>query len=333
MKPRKKSNNLFKLIIGIIISVFFLYLAFGKTDFSQMLDSFRKANYWLFIPATLATIFAHWVRALRWRYFLNSVKRVPLGSLFSATLIGYMGNTVLPAHLGELFRANVIGHREKISTSSTLATIVIERILDVLALLIIMVLTLLIYPFPEWVTRSGYIMFILTIGLFVFLVLLKQQNQNSIRLMRFFLKLLPEKIAMRLEAMITAFIEGINGMRRKRDYLIVLLLSFLIWFGYWLNLHIIMYAFGFFETYSINAVSSLVLLVITTISVVVPSSPGYVGTYHYLCQLSLELFGVPRSVGLSYAFVAHGLSILPTAIIGFFLAWKEGIKRLRTEQA
>ena len=327
-----KSNNLIKLILGVLISIVFLYLAFGKINFTQMLDSFKQANYWLFIPAALATIFAHWLRGLRWRFFLNSIKSVPVLSLFSATLIGYMGNTILPAHLGELFRANVIGNRENIPTSSVLATLVIERIIDVLSLLVIMVMSLLFYPFPEWVTKSGYIMFGLTIGLFVFLLMLKQENNRALALVKWGLKFLPEGMANKIEEIIHAFIKGINGMERKRDYLIVFLLSLFIWFFYWLNLHIVMISFNLVEQYHVNAVSSLVLLVITTIAVVVPSSPGYVGTYHYLCQVSLGLFGVPSSIGLSFAFVAHGLSILPTAILGLLAAWKEGISRLKVEQ-
>ncbi len=324
-----KNNNILKLTIGIAISGLFLYLAFGKIDFGKMKDSFQSANLWLFIPAILVQFIAHWLRAVRWQYFLNSIKRVPVSSLFAATMIGYMGNTVLPAHLGEVFRANVIGNKEKISTSSTLATLVIERLIDVLSLLVIMVAALIIYPFPDWVTKSGYIMFVLTIGLFVFLILLKQQNKSTVKLLNFGLKLLPKSISTKVAGIIASFINGINGMERKRDYLIVFVLSLSIWFFYWLTLLFVFLSFNLFEIYNINIISSIVLLVITTISVVVPSSPGYVGTYHYLCQLSLQLFGVPGSVGLSFAFVAHGISIIPTAIVGFFLAWKVGISRLK----
>ena len=327
-----KNSNLLKLVVGIAISGLFLYLAFGKIDFNQMKESFQQANYWLLIPAALMTFIAHWIRAYRWQFFLKSIKKVPVKRLFSATLIGYMGNTILPAHLGELFRANVIGNNEKISTSSTLATLVIERIIDVFSLLVIMVVSLLIYPFPSWVTKSGYIMFVLTIGLFLFLVLLKRQNQRTINLLHKGLSILPKSIAAKIEALILAFLDGINGMKRRRDYGIVFGLSLFIWFFYWANLHLVMISFNLTQNYDVNLVSSLVLLVITTIAVVVPSSPGYVGTYHYLCQLSLELFGVPRSVGLSIAFVAHGVSILPTALIGMVLAWKEGISRLKTEK-
>lgn len=330
MKSRK---NPVKLLIGLAISALFLYFAFGQIDFEQMVVAFKQANYWILIPAALTTFIAHWIRAYRWQFFLKSIKKVRVSRLFSATMIGYMGNTVLPAHLGEVFRANVVGNSEDIPTSSTLATLVMERIIDVLSLLLIMVLSLIVYPFPDWVTKSGYLMFVLTIGLFLFLVLLKNQNQITQNLLKKFLSVLPDPLAQKLEELMVAFIDGINGMKRKREYLVVLMLSLGIWFFYWLNLHLVMISFNLTQTYNVGVVSSLVLLVITTISVVVPSSPGYVGTYHYLCQLSLELFGVPRSVGLSIAFVAHGISILPTALVGMVMAWKEGISRLSNEKS
>ncbi len=297
-----------------------------------MADAFKSANIWWFIPAVLVQFVAHWLRAVRWQYFLDKIKRVSVLRLFNATLIGYMGNTVLPAHLGEVFRANVVANQEKIPTSSTLATLVIERLIDVLSLLVIMVLTIVVYPFPDWVTKSGYIMFAFTIAFFAFLFLLKQQNPLTVKLLNFGLGLLPNAISVKLGEIIYAFIDGINGMKRKSDYLVVFLLSLSIWFFYWVTLYCIFIAFNLFEIYDINILASVVLLVITTISVVVPSSPGYVGTYHYLCQLSLGLFGVPSSVGLSFAFAAHGFSLLPTAIVGFILAWKVGMQRLKSDE-
>ena len=330
-RVKKRSKNALKLGVGLLISGFFLYLAFGRIDSTQLLNSFLRVNYWLLIPAIFVQFISHWLRALRWRYFLKPIKRVPVGSLFSATMIGYMLNSVLPAHLGELFRAVVIGKRENIASSSVMASIVVERIIDILSLLLVMVMALLVYPFPDWVTTSGYAMFALAMGLLIFLYLLKQQHALTTRLLDFFLGLLPQKISRKVKEMLDAFINGISGFEKKRDALVILVYSVLMWICYWAILHILFYAFDLFGSYQVNTVSSVVLLVITTVSVVIPSSPGYVGTYHYLCQLALSLFGIPRAVGLSYAFVAHALTLIPTALVGFIFAWKEGLNRLNVE--
>ena len=142
----KRYKNSLKIIFGLLISFGFLFLAFRQLDFQQMKQAFSLANYWLLIPSLVIIFSSHWLRSLRWQFLLNPVKKIPVGNLFSALLIGYAANTILPAHLGEILRAYVIGRKREISVSSALATIVVERIIDVLSIVLIMAITLIIYP-------------------------------------------------------------------------------------------------------------------------------------------------------------------------------------------
>jgi len=237
-----------KVTVGLVVSLVFLYLAFGKIDVALMKRAFLEADFRYFIPAGLATLIGHWLRCVRWRIFLKSLKEIRIATLFSATMIAYMGNTFLPAHLGEVFRANVVGNREKIPTSAVFATIVIERILDMLSLLLIMVLALLVHPFPQIVIRGGYVMFAGTSGLLAFLVFLKLQTQTAVVVIRPFLSVLPQTRSQRLEDMILAFIEGISKMDRKRDYVLILFHTALIWFCYLAAFYFVFYSFNLFKT-------------------------------------------------------------------------------------
>ena len=79
------------------------------------------------------------------------------------------------------------------------------------------------------------------------------------------------------------------------------------------------------EPYNLVWTNSLVLLVITSIALVIPSSPGYIGTYHYLCQLSLAMFGVPVSTALTFATVVHAIDFFPVFILGLIIANHENI--------
>jgi hypothetical protein len=100
-----------------------------------------------------------------------------------------------------------------------------------------------------------------------------------------------------------------------------------IWACYAYIFQLLFHAFGFVADYSLPWSASLVLLVITTFSVLIPSSPGYVGTYHYLCVYTLGLFPtpVPESEALSFAFLAHGINFLPILIVGLFLISAAGM--------
>lgn len=328
----KRYKNSLKIILGLLISLGFLFLAFRQLDFQQMKLAFSQANYWLLIPSLVIIFFSHWVRSVRWQYLLNPVQHVPVRNLFSALLIGYAANDILPAHLGEFLRAFLVGRKRNIAVSATLATIVVERIVDILSLVFIMALTLVIYPFPSWVKKSGYLMFAFAVGLLVFLVLMKIYTDATMNFLGRLLKPFPKKLTDKVESLSRSFLDGLKPMKSRLDYPIIFILSILIWTCYWGVLYLNFYTFNLVADYDLNGTAGLVLLVITTISVVVPSSPGYVGTYHWLCQVSLELFHVHRAVGLTYAIVVHAMNFFPVFIVGFILAWKEGIKLSKVQK-
>jgi hypothetical protein len=323
-KLAKTAN--WKLWIGLLISALFLYLAFRKVDFGQMWDALKKANYWYLPPTILILFFSHYLRALRWRYLLNPIKRLDTNSLFVSLMIGYGANAVTPAHLGEFLRAYVLSRKREISMGSTLATIVIERIIDVFTLLLLMCLVIFIHPFPDWVVKSGYIMFAATLVLFLLLIFFKRSDSKAETFLRILFKPLPERYEHRIEGMIERFLIGIVPLKRWHDYVTVTILSAAIWACYGLCFYFGLAAFNFISTYHLAWYVSLVLLVITTISVVVPSSPGYVGTWHFLCQISLAMFGVPASPALSFAVAIHAVNFLPVLALAILFASYEGIR-------
>lgn len=328
----KQTKNGLKIILGLLVSIGFLFLAFRQLDFQQMKLAFSQAKYWLLIPSLIIIFTSHWLRSIRWKFLMNPIKEIPVGNLFSALLIGYAANMILPAHLGEFVRAYVLGKKREVPVSSALATIVVERIIDILSIVLILAVTLVIYPFPGWVKKSGYIMFGFAIGLFIFLILMKRYTEATMKFIHAVLKPFPQSIKQTAEHLSRSFLDGLKPMKSKFDYGIIFVLSILIWLCYWGVLYINFYTFNLATDYQLGVTAGLVMLVITTISVVVPSSPGYVGTYHWLCQVSLELFHVPRAVGLTYAIVVHAINFFPVFFVGFILAWKEGIKLSKVQK-
>lgn len=319
-----------KFVVGVALSVLFLWVAFRKVDVHRMQQAFGEANYWYLVPGVTALFVAHWLRALRWRYLLEPIKRVRVWPLFSALMVGYFANTLLPAHLGELVRAYVIGRRERMSGSAAFATIALERVIDMLSLLLITALTLTLRPFPptvaipEEVATSGYLMLGATAALFAFLLLLKLKTEVVLRISGACLRPLGKRVAEQTQGLLRNFVSGVVPLVRPSDYAVVTVTSVLVWAGYLINLYCVILAFGL-TAYGVGVSAALVVLVITTISIVVPSSPGYVGTYHYLAVLSLGLFGVDKSMALSFAVVAHATAVLTVTVVGMACAWKEGV--------
>lgn len=315
-----------KIVAGLFISLIFLFLAFRKVDFKEMATAFSNANYIYLFPIIFILIFSHWLRAIRWKYFLAPIGRIKTGPLFSALIIGYMANSFVPAHLGDVVRAYVVGRKNTVSASAVFGTVVVERIVDVFSLLVLMALTIIIFPFPEWIRKSGYITFIIIMIFSICLILLKVYREKGLKIMNKVLGFLPAKLSDRLTDIVNSFLDGIVLLKNWKHYVIVFLLTFIMWVCYAYIFHLAFQAFDFINLYSLPWYASLVLLVITTISIAVPSSPGYVGTYHYLCQIGLsELFNVQSDAALSFAFVAHGINMIPMFILGLIFISKEGM--------
>ncbi|MDZ7294872.1 MAG: flippase-like domain-containing protein [candidate division KSB1 bacterium] len=325
-----RNGNRWKMALGIALSIFFLWIAFRKVDAHRMAEAFRQANYWYLLPGVAALFTAHWLRAVRHQYLLDPVKHIRLWPLFSALMVGYFANTLLPAHLGELVRAYVIGRKEKLSGSAVFATIALERVIDMVSLLLITALTLTLRPFPPSVAipsevgTSGYLMLGATAALVLFLVLLKVKTEPALRLANSCLRPFGQGLRERALRLLRDFVAGLMPLRRSADYPVVAVISVLLWVGYLVNLYCVMLAFGLAGS-GVGLSAALVVLVITTISIVVPSSPGYVGTYHYLAVLSLTLFGVDKSVALSFAVVAHATAVFSVTMVGMACAWSEGV--------
>ncbi len=332
---KQKLKKSLKLLIGLLISAVFMYLAFRKVDFQQMWDAFKGANYWYIFPSIAAMFISYWLRAFRWHYLMAPVKRIETRSLFSALLIGYMGNSFLPAHLGEFIRAYVIGKKKDISGATVMASIIVERILDVLALLILMGVTILVFPFPDWVRKSGYLFLIAVLVLALLMIGLKKYPEKSGRLVARFTRFLPGGLGEKIDAAFQSLIEGIMPLIKRNHYLKVFILTALIWFCYAAALYIVFFCFDFVAKYHLTWMASLVLLVMTTIGILVPSSPGYIGVYHFLCQVSLGFFAVPKGEALTYAFVLHGINFFPIIVVGLILVFvtNVNIRNFRKEQA
>ena len=299
-----------------------MYLAFRKVDFNKMLTAIQDINLIYVLLIIVVVFLNNVIRALRWRLLLYPIKKVDPVSCFTSLQIGYTANTILPAHLGEFIRAYLIGKKNNIPSSAVFATIVTERIIDIISLLFFMVLTLLIYPFPDWVRSSGYIMFAGTVVLILFLFLLKIKPEKTLNVTGVFLKFFPEPFKNKILTLLSTFLDGFVGMKNWQHYLGTILLSIAIWIFYGLFFLFGLLAFNL----HLSWIAPVVLIVTTTIAIVVPSSPGYVGTFHWICQITLGLFGISKSLGLAFALVIHGVNTIPFFIFGLFLAWREGIQ-------
>ncbi len=323
---RKRS---IQIAAGLILGAVCIWLALRGVDFQRMGHALAGAHYGYVGLSVAAMMLGHFLRAMRWRYLLAPIRTVATGRLFSALMIGYAANSFVPAHLGELLRAFVLGKQSGISAGAAFASIVVERIIDVISLIGLMALVVIVHPFPPWVELSGVLMLAGALLLLAVLIGCKRFESQTAALVRLALKPLPEQAGKRIESLALNFFDGIQPLASAGHYLAAGVLSVAIWACYAAVYYLCLAAFDLTTLYALPWHAGLVVLVLTTVSVVVPSTPGYVGTFHYLCQVALLMFGVPASEALSYAIVAHAVGVLPVTLIGLAAAQVEGVAILR----
>jgi uncharacterized protein (TIRG00374 family) len=312
-------------VVGIVFSAILLYLAFRGTDATHVVQSLRKTNL---VQATAAVIFlflSFWVRAWRWHFLLLPLKPVPVMPLFRSTMVGFMGNYLLPFHAGEVMRAVSIGQTQNISKSSALGSIVLERLLDGITLALIPFLLIAVLDLPPWIMQINALLFgIYVVGLAV-IMLSALRGWTHIRL-RCFFSLFPQRVASRLGWTADLFFDGTKGLRRARALLPVSLLSLLCWF-----LHGVYY-YLLFEALSLNLSLgvALILQAMIGIGVMLPAGPGYIGNFEYATVLGLALFGIDREAAFAYSLLAHSCQFLPVIVVGLLCAVRGGLS-LRIE--
>ncbi|MBM3286003.1 MAG: flippase-like domain-containing protein [Candidatus Eisenbacteria bacterium] len=307
------------VILGIVLSALFLHLAARGAKLDRMIESLKHAQYIYMIPCALLTLLAFWIRALRWRFLLHAVGPIPQGTLYSATMIGFLANNILPARLGELVRAHVVGTRAGISRSAALASIVVERIFDLFTLLALFAVGVLVARFPGGLGTVALIG--LMIGL-ITLILLMIWNRHPKFFLERLLRLTPARLRARVERLGVGFREGL-GVFNKTSYIFAVgLLSIAMWAS------IVVVIWLCFISLSIEVPQpqgSLVALVVISLVTMVPSAPGFVGTLQGGGTAALLVFGVPKELGLTFSIIYHATQWFPTNIVGAFYLLREGL--------
>jgi uncharacterized protein (TIRG00374 family) len=291
-----------------------------------------NADYRMLLLATVISMAQFPLRAIRWRFLLLPHKKIKFHSLFSATMIGFMANNLLPARLGEFVRAYIISRKEGVSGSSAMATIVVERLFDGLTLLTILLVVFYTYSFPGWVVVVGWYGTLIFFLLCVFIVSMMLWPNRFASILSNITRLFSSRLKERAEALILRFISGLDMLRNRRLVLIVFVISFVHWLVLGWSMSIALKSFDI----EVPNSGPFFVLSIVALGLALPSSPGFVGTFQWLTERALTVYGVSKSLSLSFSSVFHLITFVPVTIIGLayflkeHLTWKE-LKRTEKE--
>ena len=321
---KKSIIQILKFLAFLLVGLLLLWLAFRKTDFTKLGEGLREAKYvWLFLSIYFALL-AYISRARRWILLINPLGYKPsLLNAFYSLMTGYLANMALP-RIGEVSRCVALGKKEKIPVDQLFGTVVIERFIDFLSLLSIMIMILIknsttigpflienIYqPFHQKLSEifgAAWIFWAILSSSGVLILFILYKSRESLRRIRFFAKFFE---------IVKGIIHGlktISKIERKWEFLFH---TVFIWINYTLMTWVVVFAVK--STSHLDLYDGIFLLVIGGLAMSAPVTSG-LGVFHFIISRALVVvYGISREDGLVYAILAHESQMIFGAILGIY---------------
>jgi uncharacterized protein (TIRG00374 family) len=310
------------MLLGAIVSIVALYLLVANIDFSALAVALQEARYIFIVPSAAFIVLGLFTRALRWRVMLFGA--LPLRRSFSILNVSYMVNAVVPFRAGELARAWLATRNEPpVPMFQSFSTIVVERLLDTLSVLIILALALSASPLPpELRAAAAFFAPAVLIGFFV-LILLSANRARALR----WANALAERVTILkrgpLLRWFASFLDGLRPLTTPKALLLVLMWTAVSWVFSLASGYVLMYAFYPDPSWAAVALFTAA----ASFAVAVPAVPGNVGTWEASVVFALTAmgFGVPYETALAFAVLLHALNLLIFGILGVTGFVQEGV--------
>jgi uncharacterized protein (TIRG00374 family) len=324
MRPSLRAVIVLALAAGLL--VLFLY----RVDLRGVVSQIVHANVgWL--AFSLLTMVANLaIRSWRWQYLLEPIGRPYFWQSFRATAVGFAASTVLPARAGEVIRPYFLARQAQMSATGAFATIVLERVLDMVTVLALLA-GYVIFAAPE-ATATNRVAFeavqwagiTAALGSVFALVVLFVLAGNPSRLAASLARLasvLPSRLAGLLAQVAEKFAIGLGAIRRPGRLIVALALSFPLWLSIGVGIWSVALAFHL----AVPFAGSFLVIALLVVGVAVPT-PGAVGGFHAAFRFAATtFFGAPDDAAVGAAIVLHLFSVGPSLLLGLLFAAHEGL--------
>ncbi|HTE84566.1 MAG TPA: lysylphosphatidylglycerol synthase transmembrane domain-containing protein [Dehalococcoidia bacterium] len=314
-----------QICAGAVISLLALFLAFRGVDLAGAARAASHANFvWLLFSAVLVGL-SILLRAIRWQALFPRPQRLHIGSLFGVLNVGYLVNNVLP-RAGELVRAILLGQVEPVSRVEAFSTIVVERVVDTLAVIILLFAAMPLVQFaggadwPSWLLPGVRVIAVSMLVLLVALLLAAMNRGTTLRVVQQATRLLPERLRASVLAKAASALTGLAVLTDPRAAAEVIGLTGLIYLAGVAAMEAQVVAFHM----RLPPAGPFFLLAAATLGLVVPA-PGGIGVWEVIVKTSLtSVFAIEGSEAASLAVVSHVVFFAPPMLFAALYLWRLG---------
>ncbi|MCX8071621.1 MAG: flippase-like domain-containing protein [Candidatus Binatia bacterium] len=318
-----------RILLTVAVSGVLLFLALRGVEWERAWTTAREIRATWLIPVMAVTIWTLYIRAQRWRSLLRPLGSVPLSPLVHTTNIGFMANMVLPLRAGEIVRPLLLARATALPLGGVLATIVLERVFDLLAVIFLFGIATLLVPVSDEVRVLGYVLVTMGTLLAAGVAVARWQEGRVLRLWCGVAKRLPAFVRHLLDHFVRGFLQALEVLDRPATFL-----SIVAWTAYlWAIIAAVntlgLVAFAF----AVPLLRcGLVLTAIVALAVSVPSAPGYIGSFQFGCKLALEMFGLAASEALAFSVVLHVAQFVAILLAGLYSLARQGVSFRQLEE-
>ena len=308
----------------------FLVVFFIRADFAAWVDALSGANYLWVAPAGALYFVSFYFRAVRWRVLLRPFASVNATRLYPVVLVGYAANNLLPFRAGELVRSYYLSTREPVRSPTALATIVVERVADGLAMLFFLLVGALFVPFSGLSDRLSeavrlplwaVVPIVLTpfAAVSALIVTAALRPRPFLRISAFAARPLPRRPQAFARAFAARFIRGFEGLHRPGRLAGLFALTLPIWIIEAVMYFVVGVAFDLqtqIGGFWLLAGATILAVALSNLATAIPASQGGVGPFEFFTALTLVLVGVDSGSASAYAIVLHAVHMLPVIAAG-----------------
>ena len=308
--------NRVKLLVGVVISVALFGYLVWSVDVHELVALLGRTRWeWVIVACALAPV-SVWTRARRWRYLFPPGSDPP--AVIPATMIGYMVNNVLPLRAGELVRVYVVAKRWGHGFWTALATLIVERVLDSLVIVLIMAVLVLRVPVPPTLEIGAAVVLAIDLVAVAVLCSLAVAPVRARRVIERLTRRWPA-LQRRVVAILETFVLGLEGIRTRAHLLPLVLWTVVVWvlpaFITWTMLRALQLELPW--------IAAWVVLAFVGLGVAIPSAPGYIGVFHAAATIALSIFSVPTTAAFGFALLLHAAQIVPITVVGWIYLLRE----------
>jgi glycosyltransferase 2 family protein len=319
-----------RTVIVVAVAAALVVVFLRNVDLRGVLSAIVRADVRWLAVSLVAAVLSIVIRSLRWQYLLEPLGHATFANAFRATAVGFAASSILPARAGEVIRPYFLARHEKMTATGAFATIILERVLDVLTVLVLLASSVFVFnrsvgaANPKVFAAMKWTGATALGGSIVALVVMFVLAGDPGRVGRWMARLqatVPSKLAALIGGVAEKFSRGLGVVRRPGRVFVALVWSFPLWLTIAAGMWAVLEAFGI----DVPFTGSFLLVAVLVIGVAVPT-PGAIGGFHEAYRLGATMFfGAPDDRAVGAAIVAHLFSIGPVLLLGLFFAAQVGL--------